>query len=205
MDEMIKQTIEALKANNIEAFYAKDTDVARDMVISMINKDDVIGAGGSMTLDQCNIRDEIRKSGYKFLDWFKADLSESEKVEILKNTLTCDVFLTGSNVITMDGKLFNVDGRGNRVAALIFGPKKVIVVAGRNKIVKDMDEARERMETVAAPLNAKKLNKITGCAKTGYCVDCNSPERICRHFVVTDMQKDDGRMNVIIVDDELGL
>ena len=109
MDEMIKQTIEALKANNIEAFYAKDTDVARDMVISMINKDDVIGAGGSMTLDQCNIRDEIRKSGYKFLDWFKADLSESEKVEILKNTLTCDVFLTGSNVITMDGKLFNVE------------------------------------------------------------------------------------------------
>lgn len=198
MDEVIR----ALKANNMDAHLVQDTDSARELVMSMIKKDDVVGSGGSVTLDQCGIRDYLRENGFNFLDWFQG-VAGDEKTEILRKTLTCDVFLTSSNAITENGELYNVDGRGNRVSALIYGPKKVIVVAGKNKIVKDIDAAIKRNREVAAPMNVKKLGKKTGCDKTGYCVDCRTPERICRHYVITSMQKDD-RISVIIVDKELG-
>lgn len=205
MDEIIKKTIEALNNNNMRAQFVKSKDEARKLVMSMIKKEDVIGAGGSMTLDQCKIRAELRMKDYNFLDWFLPEISMEEKKKILDKSLTCDTYLTSTNALTMDGKLYNVDGRGNRVAAMVFGPKKVIVVTGKNKIVKNMQEAKERMETIAAPLNAKKLNKNTGCSKTGYCVDCKSEERICRHYLITDRQAKDNRFHIIIVDDNLGL
>jgi L-lactate utilization protein LutB len=205
MDEIIKTTIKALNNNNMPTKFVETCDEAKELVMSMISEDDVIGAGGSMTLDQCKIRDELREKKYDFLDWFLPELPMDKKKKALQKTLGCDVFLTSTNALTMDGKLYNVDGRGNRVAAMVYGPKKVIILTGKNKIVKNLQEAKERMETVAAPLNAKKLNRNTGCRKTGYCVDCKSEERICRHFLVTDRQKNDDRINIIIVNENLGL
>ena len=205
MDEIIKNTIEALNNNNMSAKLVETCDDARELVMSMINKDDIIGAGGSMTLDECKIRAELREKEYNFLDWFLPETPMEKKNEVMQRSLTCDVFLTSTNTLTMDGKLYNVDGRGNRVAAMVYGPKKVIVVTGKNKIVKNMQEAKERIETVAAPVNAKKLNRNTGCRKTGYCVDCSSKERICRHYLITDKQKEENRINVIIVNEDLGL
>lgn len=200
----IPKTVRSLVQNNMKAHFVKDRNEARKLVMSLIEKTDIVGAGGSLTLDQCGIRDELRKHGYHFLDWFTPGIAPDEKQTLLKRTLTCDVFLTSSNAITEDGKLYNVDGRGNRVAALIFGPKKVIVVAGKNKIVKNVQEACERLETIAAPLNAKQLNKKTGCVDTGYCVDCKTPQRICCHTVISEYQSSP-RIQVIIVDEELGL
>jgi len=194
----MEEVIKALKQNNMPAQFVKDRNAARDLVMSMISKDDVIGAGGSMTLVECGIHDAL--SGYNFLDWFS---SPDDKDNLLATTLTCDIFLTGCNAITKDGKLYNCDGRGNRIAALIYGPKKVVVVAGKNKIVKNIDEAKERMETIAAPKNAKRLNLNTPCVDKR-CVDCNSPDRICCHTVITEQQRTK-RINVIIVDEELGL
>jgi hypothetical protein len=194
----------ALGKNNMAAHAVKDRNEARKLAMSMIREGDVVGTGGSITLDQCGIRDELRSGSYKHLDWWQKKLSPEEKNRILRDTLTCDVFLTGSNAITKDGKLYNVDGRGNRVAALIFGPKKVIVVAGRNKIVKDLTEARERIETIAGPKNAERLQKKTGCRATGYCVDCAMPERICCHTVISEQQSQK-RITVILVDEDLGI
>jgi len=208
MDEIkmanIMQTMKALEKNNMKAYLAQNRNKAKDLVLSMIKKTDLVGAGGSMTLDECKVRDELREKGYRFLDWFLPGISKEEKTKIRKKSLTCDVFLSSTNALTENGELYNIDGYGNRVAAMIYGPDKVIVVAGKNKIVKDMGEAKERLETVAGPLNAKRLNKKTGCAKTGYCVDCDSPDRICCHKVVQDWQRQE-RIHVIIVNEDLGL
>jgi len=191
----------ALENNNMKAYVVDNRDEARKLVLSMIDKDDVVGSGGSVTLEECGIFNTLRKER-NFLDWFT---DTENKEELLNKTLTCDVLLMSSNAITQDGKLYNIDGRGNRLAAMIFGPKKVIIVAGKNKIVKNMAAAKERLETIAAPLNAKRLNKNTPCVKVGHCVDCDSPDRICRHTVITERQDDSQRINVIIVNEDLGL
>jgi L-lactate utilization protein LutB len=200
--DAIKDLIKALERNNMKAYFVKNRDSARKMVMSMIGKDEVVGAGGSITLDECGIRDELRKKSYKFLDWFETQ-SDFKRVSLLRKTLTCDVFLSSTNAITRDGKLVNVDGRGNRVSAMIFGPRRVIIVAGRNKITKNVDEAIHRINTVAAPKNCVRLKKKTPCAKTGKCVDCESPDRICSSMVILERQRGE-RIHVIIVDEELG-
>jgi len=192
----------ALERNHMKTHIAKDKDEAKEIVMSMINKEDVVGMGGSMTINQCGIVDELREN-YNFLDWF-TDMSAEDKHDILIKTMNSDVFLTGTNAITETGELFNVDGRGNRLAAMMFGPKKVIVVAGKNKIVSNLYEARERMDTIAAPQNAKRLNRKTPCVPEGRCVDCDSPERICRFAVTTERQAP-GRMEIVLIDEELGL
>jgi len=200
---MMEQVKEALEKNNMPAYIVKDREEARILAMSMIEDDEVVGGGGSLTLDECGIRDELRKRG-KFLDWWKPDIKKDEKDDILRKSLTCDVFLTGTNAVTREGKLYNIDGRGNRLAALIYGPKKVIVVAGKNKIVRNNIEAKERLETVAAPKNVRRLNKNTPCYDTGHCVDCRSNDRICSHTVISEWQQSD-RIKVILVDEELGL
>jgi L-lactate utilization protein LutB len=198
---MIDITMKSLEKNNIKAYFVPDRDKARDLVMSMIGKSDVVGSGGSVTLDECKIRDALRK-GYKFLDWFPAK-DDQEKNELRRRSLTCDVFVCGTNAITMDGKLVNVDGYGNRVAAIIYGPKKVIIVVGKNKITKNIDEAIIRINTVAAPKNCERLNRKTPCVKTGKCMGCSSPDRLCSSLVILEWQRSQ-RIHVIIVDEELG-
>jgi L-lactate utilization protein LutB len=200
----IQKTIAALEANNMKTYMVKNKVDACTLALSLIAKKDVVGTGGSLTLDQCGIRDALGSGGYHFLDWHKPGIDPDEKNQLLVQSLSCDVFLTSSNAITENGELYNVDGRGNRVAAMIFGPKKVIVVAGRNKIVRGLAEAKERLETVAAPQNAIKLHKKTGCAAIGYCIGCHTPDRICCHTVISDFQRPN-RIHVILVDEDLGL
>lgn len=200
---MIEQTIRSLCKNNMPAELVKDRHAARQKALSMIGDDVVIGAGGSVTAEQCGIWGALRgRQG--FFDWMRPGISPEEKSELRRKSLLADVFVTGTNAITMDGKLYNCDFYGNRVAAMVFGPKKVIVVAGKNKIVKNIQEAKERMETVAAPLNSKRLGRHTPCVKAGYCTDCDSPERICCHTVIQERQMQK-RIHVIIVDEELEL
>lgn len=194
----------ALKVNNITGYFAKDENGALDIITKLVKKTDVIGLGGSVTLKQVGAIEHLKKQGNKVLEW-DGEKDAKKKSMILHDTLNCDVFLTGTNAITEDGKLYNIDGRGNRVAAMIYGPKKVIVIAGKNKIVKNLREAKERLETIAGPLNVKRLGKKTGCAATGYCVDCHTPERICCVTVITEQQSDPERMHLIIIDKELGL
>lgn len=206
IDEKIKRTIGSLKKNNIKAAFAKSPEQAAEMALAMICKEDRIGMGGSMTLKQIGLIDSLKKEGYNLLDWVYEKNTEEEKTALLKESLTADVFLTGTNAISQDGKLINKDGRGNRLAALVYGPEKVIVIAGKNKIVKNSEEGLRRIENIAGPLNSKRLNKKTPCVLSGKCEDCSSIDRICRHTVITERQMQGAeRINVIIIDGEYGL
>jgi L-lactate utilization protein LutB len=199
----IDKTIQALEKNNMKAYFVENKDKARELAMSMIDKKDVIGSGGSVTLDQCGIREEIRKEGYNLLDWFTPGITKEQKQITLKKSLLSDVFITGTSAVTEDGKLVNIDGRGNRAAAMIFGPKKVIVVVGKNKIVKNLDDALKRIKNIACPKNAVRLKKETPCAKTGKCVDCKSTDRMCSYIVIHEWQQEK-RINIIIINEDLG-
>jgi L-lactate utilization protein LutB len=194
--------LEALKMNNIQPYFASDDKEAIAIMLKLVKKTDVIGLGGSMTLKEIDAIETLKRNGNKVLEWDGKD--KETKDRILHETFNCDVFLTGTNAITEDGKLYNIDGRGNRVAAMIYGPRKVIIVAGRNKIVKNVREAKERLETVAAPKNVKRLGKKTGCASTGYCIDCHTFDRICCTTAITEQQSDPERMHIIIIEKEHG-
>ena len=157
-----------------------------------------------MSLAETGVMEHLRSGRYDFLDRAKEGLSTKDIDRIYRECFFADTYFSSSNAITEDGELYNVDGNGNRVAALLFGPKKVIIVAGVNKIVKNLDEAIKRNREIAAPANAKRLNKSTPCTKIGYCMDCKSPEKICREYTVIKSQKDKNRIHVIFLNDNIG-
>ncbi len=201
--------LDNLKSNNLNGHLAKDKDDAREIALSMIKNGDSIGFGGSLSVDQVGLKDELvrmGKSGYlTVFNPYEDGLTREESINMRHRGMQADVFVTGTNAITEAGELVNIDGYGNRVAAMICGPKKVIVIVGRNKIVRDFDAALERIRKEAAPLNAKRLNKLTPCVKTGRCMDCKTPQRICNSLVKIWGSYDPDRIHVIIVDEELGL
>ncbi len=207
------KTIENLKKNNMETFLVKSREEAKALVLSMIPEGAVCASGGSVTLKECGIVDAIKEK-YTYLDRNDPALSAEEKEEMVMRAQTCDVYLSSSNAITEDGELYNVDGNSNRVSNLLFGPKNVIIVAGTNKIVKDLDEAVYRVKTIAAPLNCKRLGCNTYCAKEGKCVSlmsggnmpkgCNSDDRICVNYTVMSRQRKKDRVKIILVEEELG-
>ena len=159
MENTVLRTLEALKANRMEAYYAENKQEALDTVLSLIEKDNSVASGGSMTLKEIGLIDALKNHGYDY--WDRADIKDpADYPAFFRKSLTADVYLSSSNAITENGELYNVDGNSNRVAAMLYGPKSVIVVAGINKIVKDLDEAALRVKTVAAPLNTKRLAKI---------------------------------------------
>lgn len=198
------KVVEALKKNNFTAEYVSSKEDARKRLLELIPQDVSVGIGGSMTTKELNVLDELESRGNEVINHGKPGLKPEEKLEVCRKELTCDCFLTSANAITMGGKIVNVDGMGNRVAASIYGPKKVIMVAGINKITKDLDSALERIENMVAPMNSKRLGFANPCTKTGVCVDCQSPTRICN--VTTIMHKKPMMTDVtlIIVGEELG-
>ena len=210
----IEKTIEKLKNNNMETFFAANAEEARKLVLSMIPEGAICASGGSATLKECGIIDAIKTGNYTYLDRNDPALSAEEKEAIVMRAQTCDVYLSSSNAISEDGELYNVDGNSNRVSNLLFGPKSVIIVAGVNKIVKDLDAAIIRVKTIAAPLNCKRLNCNTYCAKMGKCVSlansgnmpkgCNSDDRICVNYTVMSRQRKKDRVKIILVNQELG-
>jgi len=213
--DKISKTISALEKNNIKAFYAQSCSEAVEIAKGLLNKGDIISFGGSVTLKECGIMDLISSKDYNLLDRSKEGLSKEDIEKIYRDSFSADVYFSGSNAITENGELYNVDGNGNRVNAIMFGPKSVIIVAGYNKIVKDLDEAVLRVKKIAAPKNCVRLSKNTYCAKCSECVSlklekpqmtdgCDSDDRICRLYTVTGKQKAENRIKVIIVGEELG-
>jgi L-lactate utilization protein LutB len=195
--------IKNMKLRNIEAYYTDNKEEAADKVLSLIEEDSSISWGGSMTLEEMNLFEKLAANKtYRLLD--RSKVSPEQVAALYHEALSCDYYLMSSNAITLDGKLINIDGTGNRVAALIYGPKNVIVVIGMNKLVANENEALNRMKTIASPLNAIRLNKNTPCTKTGVCHDCLSPDCICMQTVITRNSREKGRIKVILVGESLG-
>jgi len=200
----MKTVAAGLERRNTEAVQAPDGKTALAKVLEMIPKGATVGLGGSLTVQQIGLLKELRSGRYNLYDQYAKGQSPEESMQMRRKGLTADIFITGSNAVTLDGRLVNLDGAGNRVAALTFGPQKVIVVVGRNKIVGDVDQALDRIWNLAAPLNAARLNRKTPCTKTAQCEDCSSAERICNHLLITERQMKPGRLTVILVDEDLG-
>jgi len=194
----------ALKANGFKVIYADNSKEALDKVMSLIPREAKVGIGGSVTVRDIGLVEAIKKQNNPiFMDWGKP-LELKEKLKVRKEALTSDVYLTSSNAITLQGQLVNIDGTGNRVSAMIFGPKKVIVVAGVNKLVDTLDEALARIRNIAGPLNAKRLNLNTPCALTGKCTDCNSPDRMCKVTVILEKKPNLSDITIVLVGENLG-
>lgn len=200
----INRTIEALKKNNINGYYAKNRDEVIKLIEDIVAEGSKVAVGGSETLSELGVLEHLRSGRYDFLDRYKAELTPEEVTNIFKQSFLADAYLSGCNAITENGELYNVDGNGNRVAAMLYGPDKVIVICGVNKIVKDVDEAIKRNRAISAPMNAKRLKRKTPCAKVGYCMDCNSPERICNEYTLIKKQRSAERMHVIFLNENLG-
>lgn len=199
-------TIENLSKNGFSGIYFESSTTAVSYIETiMAGGYKNVGFGGSMTiLDELKIHELAKQAGLEILNHNNSDLTPEEKLEIRKKQLTSDLFITSANAITKDGKIVNVDGVGNRVAAMIFGPGKIIVVAGINKVVKDLESALKRIKEIAAPMNTKRLNLKTPCAQTGVCSDCNSPQRICRVTTIMEKKPNFSDIEVILIGENLG-
>lgn len=203
VETKVAKTIEALEKNNMNGYFAKSNGEVIDIIKGLVTKGDVVACGGSVTLFETGVIDYLRNGDFKFLDRHK-DITPEERKALYRESFSANAYFASSNAVTEDGHLYNVDGTGNRVAAIIYGPDKVILVCGINKIVKDVDDAIKRNRYVSAPINAKRLDRRTPCAKVGYCMDCKSPDRICREYTLIKSQSEKGRIHVIFVDENLG-
>jgi hypothetical protein len=212
MNPDIQPLLAKLRGNNIKATYVPDSPSARDRVLSMIPEGAVVGFGDSLTLRQIGVVDALKRGNYDFLDPWEPGITVEENLRRKRRSLTADVFVTGTNALTLDGQLVNVDGHGNRVAAMLFGPEKVVVVVGINKLVPDLQAAFARIREVAAPRNVQRhpnFDPMPPCGATGKCSDCASPWRICNKTTIIQREYANDKyapvMTVIVVGEELGL
>ncbi len=209
MDATLQKVIRQLERNNFDVFYAENLQSARAIFENDIMKKLPIASASyadSITMQKTGALDLLRSThSIEFIDTFNPDDSWEERIIKRKKALTVDLFLTGTNAITEQGQLVNLDMIGNRVAALTFGPEYVVLFIGRNKIVKDRDEAFQRIKTIAAPMNSKRHpNFILPCQKTGICQDCRSPQRICNTWTITEKSFPKHRVKIILIDEDLG-
>lgn len=188
---------------NIDAYFVENSKAAGEKVLEFIQDKATVSWGGSKTLQQIGIFDQLKAANYRLLDRDTAKNS-AEKEEIYHQALNADYYLMSSNAITQTGKLVNVDGNGNRLAALIYGPKNVIIVAGMNKVTADEESAVKRVRNQAAPANAIRLDQKTPCVKTGCCHSCQVDDTICCQTVITRRSRAEGRIKVILVGEKLG-
>lgn len=209
-EHKIEEVMSALKGNRFGSVYAATREEARRIILEMIPLHTRVGIGDSASLRQIGVIEELEKRGTEIVNPFcrelTSDLTQYDAFEgMLRKSLASDVFLTGANAVTMDGKLVYIDGVGNRIAGVIFGPKKVILAVGRNKIVPTVEEALARVKNVIAPVHARQKKKATPCATTGSCSDCNSKERICSITTVVEKNPLRSNITVILIDEDLGL
>ena len=204
MDTVIRKTISSLRKNNMAGYFVKDRGELIDLLQGLIKKGSTVGCGDSVTLEDTGVFDFLRSGDYRFYDKFKPNLSSEEKRSLYLKNFSANTFITGTNALTMDGKIFNIDGNGSRVAPMLYGPEQVVIVVGKNKIVETVQLAIERTRQIAAPLDAKRLKKETPCAKLGTCIDCSHKQRICNDFVLIAGQVIENRIKVIVVDEVLG-
>ena len=204
LDKRLQLLEKNLAKNNINMIVLENKEMLNQFISQAIEKDSLVSFGGSATLSETGVLDNLRSMDINLLDRYDPSLSPEQIKQLHVNSFGADYYLSSANAISVEGEIYNVDGNGNRVAAIIYGPKKVFIIAGINKLVNNMHEAIERNRQWAAPINAKRLNRKTPCAETGYCSDCNSPDRICCNFVTITRQVDPRRMTVIILKEEYG-
>ena len=195
--------IRNLQKRNMEGYYFEDSASCVKAIIDLMEEGSVVSWGGSMSVSECGLMDAIQGGKYQLIDRMTAK-SPEEAREIFSKTVMADYYLMSTNAITFDGELINIDGNGNRVACLIHGPKHVIIVAGMNKLVSNVEDGQRRVRDIATPANTKRLNKNTPCFHTGRCGDCLSPDCICNQIVVTRRSGHPGRIKVFLVGEELG-
>ncbi|MEW6375729.1 MAG: lactate utilization protein [Thermodesulfobacteriota bacterium] len=204
IEERAKKVIEKLEAHDFKGIYVKSKAEALEGIWKHITPKQRVGVGGSLTIRELGILEQLEAKGHTVYNHWKPGLSKESVLEIRKFQMTSDIFLSSINAITMNGELVNIDGIGNRVNSINFGPGKVILVAGYNKIVEDVQEGIKRIKNVAAPLNARRLNIDVPCAKLGKCVDCTTPNRICRVVVIHERKPSLTDILIILVGEELG-
>ncbi len=204
-EKQVERTIKALKKNNFEALFVPDSKAAFEEVMKRIPDGATVAVGGSLTLGQIGLLDALEKRKINFIFPMKQGKNPEEVRALIQKTFLADIFLSGTNAITEDGKLYNVDATGNRVGAMFIGPRKVIVVSGVNKIVLDMEAAEKRVKWWVGPQNAKRLNRKTPCVETGVCGDCSSSDRICNVYVTLKKKPSRTDVAVILVGEKLGI
>ena len=200
---LAEKIIKGLESRNMEGFFAESKEEAFETAMKLIPEGSSIGWGGSMSVDAVGIKEALNAGNYQIYDR-DACKTEEEKRQTKLAVLGSDIMLCSSNAVTEDGILVNIDGRGNRAAGIIYGPRTVIMVVGMNKVVKTPEDAWSRARNEAAPANAQRFPIQTPCKKTGSCADCKSPDTICCQFVVTRFSKVPKQIKVILVNEELG-
>ncbi len=204
----LKKVSTALEANNFEVYQAPDVESAKRIVMERIlpcTGAKSVSWGGSMTFLATGIYETLKKAPQlEVLDTSDRSLSLEEIQDLRRRSILVDLFISGTNAITEEGVVVNLDMLGNRVAAINFGAKNVIILAGRNKIVPDLETAMLRIKNYAAPVNAMRLDKKTPCTKTSYCEECKSPERICNVWSITEKSFPKGRIKIILINQDLG-
>lgn len=204
MDSKIEQVISHLNKNNMAGYFVNNQEELISLLSQLILPGTTVGSGDSITLEQMGVFTFLREGDFNFLDKFDSKLTKEEKRQVYLSNFDADTFITGTNAITLDGKIFNIDGNGSRVAPMLYGPKQVIIVIGMNKLTEDVGTAINRARQIAAPLDAKRLKKSTPCVSLEKCIDCHSKERICNDFVLITGQFIKDRIKVIIVNENLG-
>lgn len=198
-----KLLVKNLKSRHFDAYYCDNAQEALEKALDLIPEGASVGWGGTVSATQIGLLDAIRQGNYQAIDRDSCQTPEA-KEEAARKALFADVFLTGANAMSIDGQMVSIDGTGNRVAAIIYGPKKVIVITGMNKVCDTLDEAIRRARTVASPMNMQRFLRDTPCAVTGTCADCKSEACICNQILVTRHCRPIGRIQYIVVGEDLG-
>lgn len=216
MTEQISKLFEKLESNKMYPIFAENKQDAANVVKDILFDGAVITWGGSMSVIECGIDKLLREERYNFFDRGRAGITPEEQQECFKASIGADFFFCSANAITENGEIVNVDGLANRISSIAFGPKKVVMIVGKNKIVSDLNDAFLRVKKIAAPKNCVRLNKDTPCAKLGHCVSlinndnptfadgCQSNDRICCDYMISTMQRQKDRIIVILVNENLG-
>jgi hypothetical protein len=201
-----EEIIENLKKRNMDGAYFEKAEQAVAAILSEVPDDILVGLGGSESIIESGLVDALRKKNVKLLDRYKEGVTEDIVWQMRKEGLSADIYIASANAVTLSGKIVNVDGIGNRVAAMIFGPDKVFLLVGMNKVVKTVKEAVTRIKNYVAPRNAKRVDIDTPCSKRGYCQDphCKPPHRICSQLVIIESSMLPDRIKLFLVGEELG-
>ena len=195
--------VKNLRSRHFDAYYCATKEEALQQALSLIPEGSTVGWGGCASAEEIGLVDAVRRGNYRAIDR-NTGATPEEKTKLMKQAMLAEVFLTGTNALSQDGELVNIDGTGNRVAAIVYGPDSVIVVAGMNKVCATLEDAMTRARTVAAPLNSQRFTIQTPCNVTGTCADCKSPQCICNHILITRHCRPAGRIKVILVGEDLG-
>ena len=197
---LAKKLIKGLESRNMHGYYAASREEAKEIALSLIPEESLVTMGGCVSAVEIGLIDALKAGHYNYLD---RNLAEDKRAAMVA-AFGADVFLASANAITEDGVMVNIDGNANRVAALAFGPKKLVLIVGMNKVCPDVDSAIKRARSTAATINAQRFGLSTPCSKLGACADCKSPDTICCQMLITRFSRDPNRVHVVLVNDNLG-